>query len=191
MSVFCDNDKLTYFKAIHSNITKAEIWFNDGNKQGTTKELLNLVNLAIKVPDLYAMKLCYMTIGLSSELFKEYDDAVHFYQKFRDASETARDYLSWCFAYYKLAKIYMIQMQYKYGLRCFKLMLQYSWICNNIDYEIKSYEGIAKWYFYLKELRKSKFYHDRSLRGNTEPESSVIRKYVTKRYVNKFYTPLL
>ena len=59
-----------------------------------TKELFDLVNLAIKVPDFYAMKLCYMVIGLSSELSKEYDDALNFYQKFRDASETARDYLS-------------------------------------------------------------------------------------------------
>jgi len=44
----------------------------------------------------------------------------------------------------------------KIALRCFKLMLKYSWICNSIRHENNAYKGIAFCYYYLGIMDKSK-----------------------------------
>lgn len=94
-----------------------------------------------------------------------------------------------CEAYYKLASIYVLLYEYKYGLRCYKLMLKYAWIANNKDLELTAYEGIAHCYYYLEDLKKSSYYHSRVMKGTIESESSSVRSYSVKRYNNNFHNP--
>lgn len=85
-------------------------------------------------------------------------------------------------------------------------MLKYAWLDKNVDFEIQAYKGIAYWYYYLGLLKKSKlyficinrscegnfdliigtFYYKRFSKGKQEPESSNMKIYALKRYVNEF-----
>ena len=76
----------------------------------------------------------------------------------------------------------MALFEYKLGLRWYKLMLKYSWISNNKDFELIAFEGIANWYYYLERLKKSSFYHKRAICGNNEPDDSNVKSYLVKRY---------
>ena len=68
-------------------------------------------------------------------------------------------------AYELLGICYMEMKEYEKALKCFKKQLEYAWSNNDIDFEIRAYEKIFIQYFYLGDLEKSKFYHERAIRG--------------------------
>lgn len=42
--------------------------------------------------------------------------------------------------------------------------------------EVKAYDNLSTDYFYLGELNKSNYYHDRTMRGKTENHRSIVKK---------------
>mmetsp|Transcript_28164 Transcript_28164/g.24893 ORF Transcript_28164/g.24893 Transcript_28164/m.24893 type:complete len:101 (+) Transcript_28164:827-1129(+) len=73
----------------------------------------------------------------------------------------------------------------------FKSLLKYSWIDKNIEVEFEAYKGMALCYYYQGLLKKSNFYYQRYMKGKNEPDSSNMKIYSIKRYVNEFKIKLL
>lgn len=106
----------------------AQINARDGNRGGIVEKCKKLIEIALIVPDLFTVKNCYFIIALCAEYYKNYTEAIHALCKSRDAAETIKDYTICCLSYKRLANIYVTLLEYKDALRCFKLMLKYSWI---------------------------------------------------------------
>lgn len=45
--------------------------------------------------------------------------------------------------------------------------------------EMAAYDGMSVDYFYLGELMKSRYYHDRMIRGKVENDNSIMKKVTT------------
>ena len=68
-------------------------------------------------------------------------------------------------------------------------MLQYSWYFNLKDFEIKSYDYLGMVYFYLNDLMRAKFFHNKMVKCEYEEDSSFqkqmgINKLKTNGYRN-------
>ncbi len=42
--------------------------------------------------------------------------------------------------------------------------------------EVKAYDNLSTDYYYLGEISKSNYYHDRTMRGKTENHRSIVKK---------------
>jgi hypothetical protein len=62
------------------------------------------------------------------------------------------------------------------ALKSFKKMLNISWMINDVSSETEAYDLISIQYFYLGNMLKSQYYHDRSVRGKCEAKTSNIRQ---------------
>jgi hypothetical protein len=56
-------------------------------------------------------------------------------------------------------------------------------------YELLAYDLIGLQHFYLGELEKSKYYHDKMMDGGFEPENSELRKVGVRKLINKMIEP--
>ena len=55
-------------------------------------------------------------------------------------------------------------------------MLQLAWQEGDTTMEVTAYDNLSVDYFYLGELTKSNYYHDRIMRGKTENNRSIVKK---------------
>ncbi|CAD8139232.1 unnamed protein product [Paramecium octaurelia] len=93
--------------------------------------------------------------------------------------------------------------QYEIGIKFFKKCLQYSWLNNDLDYENEVYTKLGVCYYYLGDIEKSKYYHERAITYDYEIESSPLRqmssdtlkvflnKNFNRNYAETINTPLL
>ena len=58
----------------------------------------------------------------------------------------------------------------------FKKQLELAWEQNNLQAELSAYDNLSLEYFYLGELEKAHYYHDRIIRGKFESDVSVNKK---------------
>eukprot|EP00347_Sterkiella_histriomuscorum_P018601 403344892 len=59
------------------------------------------------------------------------------------------------------------EKDHKMALKCYKKVLEQAWISNDLSCEIKAYEKISVQYYYIGDLQRSKYYHEKALRGET------------------------
>ena len=67
------------------------------------------------------------------------------------------------------------------ALKNYKKMLHLVWTCKGKEAritELDAYDGLAVENFYLGDVLKAKFYMDKSMRGKTEGDDSVVKKVV-------------
>lgn len=57
----------------------------------------------------------------------------------------------------------------------YKKLLQLAWERNNKSMELIAYDGISTIYYYLGDLEKTRYYHERMWKGITENKNSAIR----------------
>jgi hypothetical protein len=87
---------------------------------------------------------------------------------------------------------------YKYLTKCFQAagnytlsvfyaikLLQIAWHINSLKYELEAYDLLAIQYFYLGEVQKAHYYHERMLSGRAEAKDSEIRKLGINKMLNK------
>ena len=55
-------------------------------------------------------------------------------------------------------------------------MLQLAWNEEDEAMELAAYECISVDYFYLGELQKAQYYHERTMEGMVEDKDSIVRK---------------
>lgn len=64
-------------------------------------------------------------------------------------------------------------------------MLQLAWQEGDTVMETHAYDNLAIDYFYLGELGKSNYYHDRIMRGKTENSRSIVKKVSCNLLIGK------
>ena len=143
-----DNDKYAFFKQAFIFYNRAETEQRAQNDFGMIVNLIMLINLSLKVPDMVLIKNIYYAAALFFEHSRDFKNSIYSYTKLRSAAEGDEDFEGWCISFMRRGEIYIAMQEYQYALRSYKLMLTYSWILKNVEYEILAYKGIAHWYYY-------------------------------------------
>ena len=65
--------------------------------------------------------------------------------------------------------------EYKLALTAFKSQLKVGWIYNDNNIELLSYDNIGMAYYYLGDLDRAKYYHERMINNVIEPINSLQR----------------
>lgn len=126
-------------------------------------------------------------------LYPTLDNWLYAYQRIKDVAEALEEYgkahfskLELCIqTFLKRAKIYTKFQDYLSATKWYKMMVKFWWLQDNPKYEVIAYEGLSKWYYYLLDIPKSKFYHERFVTGEVEDRNSNVRLGVHKAYKNK------
>lgn len=87
--------------------------------------------------------------------------------------------------YQLLGKCFQELRYYQLAIRSFTRALQYAWKQNNVKYELQCYDFIGLQYYYLGDLKKAKYYHEKMMNGDREPKQSEMRKLGLTRLESK------
>jgi tetratricopeptide (TPR) repeat protein len=80
-------------------------------------------------------------------------------------------------AFESLGHCYIKSRTYHKALLCFKKQLELTWsVPNCYSHELKAYDNIGLVYYYLNDLEKSTYYHDRYIKGYYESSRSLVRQ---------------
>jgi hypothetical protein len=79
----------------------------------------------------------------------------------------AYKYLGYCFHNLEL---------HDFALKCFKKELDLAWDTKEIAMEFDAYDNIGLQYYYMGDIVRATFYHDKMMMGTTESPDSVFRK---------------
>ena len=82
--------------------------------------------------------------------------------------------------FHMMATCYQQQKQSQRALHCYQTMLQYAWYDKNIEAETLCFELLSLAYFNLSDLSNSKYYNDRQLKQQLEPENSRTKELALK-----------
>ena len=82
--------------------------------------------------------------------------------------------------YKNLGKCYQTIKQYSISLMYFSKLLQLSWFIKSENYEFLAYDLIGKQYFYLGELDKALYYHEKMMNGKTEENQALVQLGISK-----------
>lgn len=81
--------------------------------------------------------------------------------------------------------IYQFLNNHLNATKCFKKMLQLAWVKNNFNAEMVAYDCMAIQYYYLGDLDRSDYFHNRSMKGIREKEDSRDRQHAIQTYDKK------
>ena len=83
---------------------------------------------------------------------------------------------------YQIAgRTHQLMQNHDLALKNYKKMLHLVWTCKEKEAritELAAYEGLAVENFYKGDVLKAKFYMDKSMRGKTEGDDSVVKKVI-------------
>ncbi|CAD8118508.1 unnamed protein product [Paramecium sonneborni] len=132
-------------------------------------------------------------IAETLENSNQIDLAIHFYNQIRIGCTYSKQTLD----LYKmkslvgLASCCMEFQCYEYGVKFLKKCLQYAWINNNQEFENIVYQKLGIFYFYLGNIEKATFYHERSLNYDYELDNSPLKQLscdTLRNYLNKNFS---
>lgn len=98
------------------------------------------------------------------------------YRNLKGIAEYNCDYLDKILAYQKIGNCYKLLKHYKLALTNYKKMLQLSWDIKSMKYELLAYDFIGMQYYYLGDIERARYYHERMWRGISEDVKSPVRK---------------
>ena len=78
--------------------------------------------------------------------------------------------------YQQIGYIYRLIREHDDAVKQFHKMLQLAWHEGNIAMEMQAYDCLSVDYFYSGQMGKSKYYHDRMVRGKVENNQSIMKK---------------
>ncbi|KAM3139251.1 hypothetical protein pb186bvf_008661 [Paramecium bursaria] len=163
-------------------LTSRERSFLEGCKQKQQDKVLDdlqdFTEIAYGTQSSLILAKVLLFSGRVMEYMANHDLAVYFYNQTRILSNYAKGSLDM----YKmnsligLANCSIYLELYEYAVLFLKKALQYAWLNNNLEIENQVYERLGISYYYLGNIEKSAFYHDRSQTFDYELESSPLRK---------------
>lgn len=79
------------------------------------------------------------------------------------------------YVYRQLGYVLQLLRLHEKALKSYKNMMYLSWYFNEYMLECEAFQGIALSYFYLGNIKKAKYYHDRAMRGKSENDTSLVK----------------
>lgn len=93
-------------------------------------------------------------------------------------------------AFIGLSDSCIVYEMYESAIKLLKKCLQYAWLDNDPDMENKVYSKLSKCYYYMGNISKATFYHERDIIYDYELESSPLRQLscdTLKIFLGKYY----
>ncbi|CAD8124085.1 unnamed protein product [Paramecium sonneborni] len=150
----------------------------------------SVIEMALGTNNIIVFTEILLFIAETLENFNQIDLAIHFYNQIRIGCTYAKQTLD----LYKmkslvgLANCCMEFQCYECGVKFLKKCLQYAWINNNQEFENIVYQKLGIFYFYLGNIEKATFYHERSINYDYELENSPLRQLscdTLRNFLNK------
>ena len=82
----------------------------------------------------------------------------------------------------QIGQMYKYSNNHAKAAEMFRLVLKYSWICNDINMELKTYDNLSNEHFHMGNIGKSKYYSERFDRGLIESDLSRMKSSVVQPY---------
>eukprot|EP00347_Sterkiella_histriomuscorum_P003370 403364556 len=108
--------------------------------------------------------------------FKDLSEAVRVYKSLKILCEDFQKYKEKMFIYEQIGNVYRLMKDSESAVKQFKKQLQLAWQEGDTQMEVSAYDNLSIDYFYMGELAKSNYYHDRIMRGKTENNKSIVKK---------------
>ncbi|CDW80099.1 histidine acid phosphatase family protein [Stylonychia lemnae] len=108
--------------------------------------------------------------------FKDLNEAVRVYKSLKILCEDFQKYKEKMHVYEQIGYVYRLMKDSESAVKQFKKQLQLAWQEGDTQVEVNAYDNLSIDYFYLGELAKSNYYHDRIMRGKTENNKSIVKK---------------
>jgi len=96
--------------------------------------------------------------------------------------------------YSKIGNCYKSWQRHFDALYYFKKMLHLAWFLKDTQSELKAYDNIGIQYYYLGNMSKAEFYHNRMMKGEIEPktqEKLICLDYMKKRKLITAYKQVI
>ena len=127
----------------------------------------------------------YTLLGTALLHLGYFSEAKQVFEVMKDVALDAHNWSQVMLSYELLGRAYQELKDFENSTFAFKLMLQYAWINNANEFEIKAYEHLSKQMFYLQYVSDAKNYSDRALRGILENINSNKRRIALETFRSK------
>ena len=87
--------------------------------------------------------------------------------------------------YAQLGYCHRLLKDHEKALSYYKKQLEIAWDEQDEEGELNAYDSMGLEYFYLGDIEKSSYYHDRMVRGKLESDSSVTKSVSKNLLENK------
>lgn len=127
-------------------------------------------------------------LGDFSRDYSDFLNAIVCYNQLRIAADVLSDPKIKLVALIKLGQIVKHLKMYEDSLHFFKKALEYAWFNKQTEEELKIYDLMGQVYYYMGDIKRSEYYHERSL-GLIEGEQSPIKDLSSKEleFYMKYY----
>lgn len=163
------DELLTWYKQ------KIQDYWENNQLRSAIRYCMKMRDFAYNEGDMIGLESAFRLLG---DLYLECNDiknAISAYKSQKGLAEYNSDYRDKIRAYMKIGHAYKLVKNYRLALINFKRMLQLAWYLDNQKYELMAYDMIGMQYFYLGDIERSKYYHERMWQGVTESKSSPMR----------------
>ena len=171
---------------------KIQNYWESNHIRSAIRYCIKMRDFAYNEGDMIGLESAFRLLG---DLFLECNDiknAIAAYRNQKGLAEFNSDYRDKIRAYMKIGHAYKLIKNYRFALINFKRMLQLAWYLDIQKYELMAYDMIGMQYFYLGDLERSKYYHERMWQGITESKNSPLRiastAILTARHKKKIRT---
>lgn len=115
------------------------------------------------------------TIGDIYIRIQDYNTAFRLFKRLKKNCEFEKKYKEKIYCYERIGLIHRMLRHHNDAIICFKKMMCLSWCEKDLLNEGKAYDLLSIDYFYLGQLDKAEYYHDRFIRGKTENNLSIAK----------------
>lgn len=164
-------------------------WSQKRYSKRILEQLMENLHLAY---ELNSFKLLTDTIYLIGDLHLcdgNVDSALYAYYQMKILCDLTQNFKMKLFSLLALANCCKILKNNTQALFLYKKALEYVWLLRDEETEAKIYDRIGMIYFHFGEIRKARYYHDRSLEYKLESDISP-SKYSSAKALEKYHDSL-
>lgn len=127
-----------------------------------------MIRACINVQDLECIKVIYKLQSVCYSHFGQFESAIMAIERIKDIAEDSNDSVLLIQVWHNLAEYYTKLKKTQEALFCLQRMLQYAWIQNDKQAEVKAYDMLGIQFFNLGDIPKSNYYHNKAMKQETE-----------------------
>lgn len=175
-----------------SLVNKRELMLYWSHKRSSKKILEQLMENLWLAYQMKSLKMLTDTIYLIGDFHLcdgNIDGALYSYFQMKVLCDLTQNFKMKLFSLLALANCCKILKNHNKAIFLYKKALEYVWALNEEEIEAKIYDRIGMLYFHFGEIRKARYYHDRSLEYRLESDISP-SKYSSSRALEKFHQSL-